>query len=75
MLQGLCVLYYFFLLFASSPGAHVAVVGLGGLGHLAVQFASKMGYDVTVISTTASKQADATVSNSCRVFVLRALCV
>lgn len=31
-------------------GGRVAVFGLGGLGHLAVQFAAKMGYDVVVIA-------------------------
>ena len=28
------------------PGAQVAVLGIGGLGHLAVQFAAKMGAQV-----------------------------
>lgn len=32
-------------------GALVAVQGLGGLGHLAVQYASKMGYEVAVLSS------------------------
>src|SRR5699024_10263603 len=32
------------------PGGRVAVVGLGGLGHLAVQFAAAMGYHVTAIA-------------------------
>jgi uncharacterized zinc-type alcohol dehydrogenase-like protein len=35
----------------------VAVVGIGGLGHLAVQFLAKMGCDVTDISTTHDKDA------------------
>ena len=35
-----------------SPTAHVAVVGIGGLGHLALQFARAMGYHVTAISHT-----------------------
>ena len=39
--------------------ARVGIVGLGGLGHLAVQFAKAMGYDVTVISRSANKQDDA----------------
>ncbi|KAL7785531.1 GroES-like protein [Trichoderma ceciliae] len=33
-----------------EQGRLVAVQGLGGLGHLAVQFASKMGYEVAVLS-------------------------
>jgi D-arabinose 1-dehydrogenase-like Zn-dependent alcohol dehydrogenase len=39
-------------------GTKVAVVGLGGLGHLAVMFAAKMGADVTVVTTTAGKADD-----------------
>ncbi|RFU82166.1 alcohol dehydrogenase [Trichoderma arundinaceum] len=34
-----------------EQGAMVAVQGLGGLGHLAVQYASKMGYEVVVLSS------------------------
>lgn len=36
-------------------GAWVAIQGVGGLGHLAVQFASKMGYRVLVLSSSADK--------------------
>jgi alcohol/geraniol dehydrogenase (NADP+) len=39
--------------------ARVGIVGLGGLGHLAVQFAAAFGFGVTVFSTAADKQADA----------------
>lgn len=42
-----------------SPGDKVAVAGLGGLGHMAVKFAVAMGADVTVLSTSASKEKDA----------------
>ncbi len=42
-----------------KEGMKVAVVGLGGLGHMAVKFAVAFGAEVTVISTSASKQADA----------------
>jgi D-arabinose 1-dehydrogenase-like Zn-dependent alcohol dehydrogenase len=38
---------------------HVGIVGVGGLGHLAIQFASKMGCEVTVFSRTESKKAEA----------------
>ncbi|KAG5254746.1 mannitol dehydrogenase [Salix suchowensis] len=41
-------------------GMHVGVVGLGGLGHLAVKFAKAFGMKVTVISTSPSKQSEAT---------------
>jgi len=39
-----------------KAGAWVAVQGIGGLGHLGVQFASKMGYRVIVLSTSADKE-------------------
>lgn len=42
-----------------APGKKVAIAGLGGLGHLAVQFAAKMGANVTVITTSAGKEQDA----------------
>ncbi|KAL2281669.1 hypothetical protein FJTKL_11357 [Diaporthe vaccinii] len=41
-------------------GDLVAVQGLGGLGHLAVQFASKMGYEVVAISSGGDKKDFAT---------------
>ena len=37
----------------------VGIVGLGGVGHLAVQFASAVGADVYAISGTASKEKEA----------------
>ncbi|HNP54279.1 MAG TPA: NAD(P)-dependent alcohol dehydrogenase, partial [Ferruginibacter sp.] len=42
-----------------GPGQQVAVVGLGGLGHMAVKLAAAMGAEVTVISTSDNKKADA----------------
>ncbi|MCU1336700.1 MAG: Alcohol dehydrogenase GroES domain protein [Bryobacterales bacterium] len=42
-----------------APGKKVAIAGLGGLGHLAVQFATKMGADVTVVTTSPDKVEDA----------------
>jgi uncharacterized zinc-type alcohol dehydrogenase-like protein len=42
-----------------KKGDQVAVVGLGGLGHMAVKFAVSMGAEVTVLSTSQSKEADA----------------
>ena len=41
------------------PTHRVAVVGIGGLGHLAIQFLAKWGCAVTAISTTPAKRADA----------------
>lgn len=37
-------------------GEIVAVQGLGGLGHLAVQYASKMGYRTVALSSSGSKE-------------------
>lgn len=34
----------------ARPGSVVAVIGLGGLGHLAVQFAAKMGFETVAIA-------------------------
>ncbi|MCK0209447.1 NAD(P)-dependent alcohol dehydrogenase [Starkeya koreensis] len=42
-----------------GPGSRVGVIGLGGLGHMAVKLASAMGADVTVLSRTGDKEADA----------------
>jgi len=41
-----------------GPGSKVAVVGMGGLGHLAVKIAVAMGAEVTVLSQSLSKQED-----------------
>ncbi len=43
----------------AGPGKSVAVVGLGGLGHMAVKLANAMGADVTAISRSANKKTDA----------------
>ncbi len=42
-----------------KPGDKVGVVGLGGLGHMAVKLAASMGAEVTMLSTSPSKEADA----------------
>ncbi|KAL6511896.1 8-hydroxygeraniol dehydrogenase [Orobanche gracilis] len=42
-----------------KPGLSIGVVGLGGLGHVAIKFAKAFGTKVTVISTSASKKAEA----------------
>lgn len=44
---------------AAGPGKRVAVLGLGGLGHLAVKIAVAMGAEVTVLGRTDAKHADA----------------
>lgn len=42
-----------------KAGDRVGVVGLGGLGHMAVKLAAAMGAEVTVFSTSSGKEADA----------------
>jgi uncharacterized zinc-type alcohol dehydrogenase-like protein len=42
----------------AGPGTRVAVVGLGGLGHLGVKFAVALGAEVTVLSQSLSKRED-----------------
>jgi uncharacterized zinc-type alcohol dehydrogenase-like protein len=42
-----------------TKGHQVAVLGLGGLGHMAVKFAAAFGAEVTMLSTSPSKEADA----------------
>ena len=43
-----------------GKGHKVAVLGLGGLGHMGVKLAVSMGAEVTMLSHTASKEKDAT---------------
>jgi len=42
-----------------KPGMRIGVIGIGGLGHLAIQFANKMGMEVTALSTSNSKEEEA----------------
>lgn len=42
-----------------EPGQKIAVIGLGGLGHLGVLYAKAMGARVAVISNTPDKEAEA----------------
>lgn len=43
----------------NKPGKKVGVVGLGGLGHMAVKLAAAMGAEVTVLSRSKAKEAQA----------------
>jgi alcohol dehydrogenase/propanol-preferring alcohol dehydrogenase len=40
---------------APKPGGHIAVVGIGGLGHFAIQYAKAAGFAVTAVTRTSSK--------------------
>jgi alcohol dehydrogenase (NADP+) len=42
----------------AGPGKKVAIVGLGGLGHMGVKLAHALGAEVTVLSQSLKKQAD-----------------
>jgi len=42
-----------------QPGDRIAVIGVGGLGHLALQVAKVMGHDVVAITNSPDKQHDA----------------
>jgi len=42
-----------------SPASRVGIVGIGGLGHLAIQFARVFGAEVTAFSTSEAKEAEA----------------
>ena len=42
-----------------NPASRVGVVGIGGLGHLALQFARVFGAEVTAFSTSAAKEQEA----------------
>ena len=42
----------------AGPGSKVAVVGLGGLGHMGVKLAHALGAEVTVLSQSSKKQTD-----------------
>lgn len=48
-----------FLIYKIPPTARVGVLGIGGLGHLALQFANKWGCEVHAFTTSDSKEAEA----------------
>ena len=45
--------------YATDPSRRVGIVGVGGLGHLAIQFAHALGCEVTAISSTPDKEDEA----------------
>ena len=49
-----------------GPGSRVGVIGLGGLGHMAVKLAVGMGADVSVLSRSRDKEADALALGAAR---------
>ena len=47
-----------------GPGKKVGVVGLGGLGHMAVKLAHAMGAEVTLFTTSPDKESDAQAASA-----------
>lgn len=45
--------------YGARPTDRIGVVGIGGLGHLAIQFAAAMGCEVVAFSSTESKKEEA----------------
>jgi uncharacterized zinc-type alcohol dehydrogenase-like protein len=45
--------------YAKGSAQKIGVVGVGGLGHLAIQFAHALGYEVTAISSSPKKKKEA----------------
>ena len=43
----------------AGAGDRVGILGIGGLGHLAIQFACKLGAETVVFSTSSSKEMEA----------------
>ena len=46
-------------LYATQPSQKIGIIGVGGLGHLAIQFAHALGYEVTAISSSPAKKEQA----------------
>ncbi len=59
MLCGGVTVFAPFLVHNIPPTARVGVIGIGGLGHMALQFANKWGCEVHAFTTSDSKEAEA----------------
>jgi uncharacterized zinc-type alcohol dehydrogenase-like protein len=59
LLCGGVTVYSPFRIYNVLPSMKVGVIGIGGLGHLALQFARAFGYEVTAFSSSANKEAEA----------------
>ena len=60
-------------LYDARPNEVVGIMGVGGLGHLAIQFAAKMGCRVVVLSGTDSKRAQALALGAHRFVAMKGL--
>jgi D-arabinose 1-dehydrogenase-like Zn-dependent alcohol dehydrogenase len=54
-----------------QPGDRIAVIGVGGLGHLALQVAKAMGHEVVAITNSLDKQQDAKAMGADDVLVVK----
>jgi alcohol/geraniol dehydrogenase (NADP+) len=59
LLCGGITVYSPLRVFGVNPSSRVGVVGIGGLGHIAIQFARVFGAEVTAFSTTIAKEEEA----------------
>ncbi len=59
LLGGGVTVYTPMRLHGVNPASRVGVIGIGGLGHLALQFARAFGAEVTALSASADKEEDA----------------
>jgi D-arabinose 1-dehydrogenase-like Zn-dependent alcohol dehydrogenase len=57
--------------FGTKPTDRVGVVSIGGLGHLAIQFAAKIGCNVVAFSQTESKKAEAMMLGASEFFATK----
>ena len=54
-----------------KPGDRVGIQGVGGLGHLAIQFAAKLGCEVVVLSSSDSKRKEAMELGATEYYVMK----
>ena len=57
-----------------QSGERVAVIGIGGLGHLALQVAKSLGHEVVAITNSADKESDARTMGSDEVLIVKDDC-
>ncbi|OQU95990.1 Alcohol dehydrogenase GroES-like domain-containing protein [Cladophialophora immunda] len=60
-------------MYGLKPGDRVGIFGMGGLGHLAIQFAAKLGCEVAVISSSGSKKDEAIKLGATDFYVMKGL--
>ena len=58
-------------MYGLKPGDRVGIQGIGGLGHLAIQFAAKLGCEVIVLSSSESKKNEATKLGATDFYVMK----